>query len=620
MNPSNPLPDAQPFQVHLGGIIELLSRNIYSGPRVYLRELLQNGTDALSARQEFDGGGTGIRITPADGDGSPLVVQDDGIGLTAAEVSELLATVGRSSKRDLFELPRTDRLGQFGIGLLSCFMIADEIVVHSRSARGGAVVEWVGRIDGTFTVRESPAEPLAVGTRVSLSPRPGERALTDAAAVLDLARRFGEHLPVAVRIDLPAGGTETINREAVFARPFARRDPAVMEYGREVLGARPLDAIELVVPGTATRGAAFVLPYAPAPGARQATRAYLGGMLLAESTEELLPEWAFFVRCVIDSSGLHPTASREAFVDDDALAETREAIGAALRRWVLGLAASDPRALADFLAVHQLSLRSLAQHDDELASFIVPLLTIETSNGRSTIGEFVRAHPHVRFTETVDEFRQIAGITPFDAPIVNGGFAYDAELLHALPGILAGVSVERLRVTDALDGLDEPSLAERPAARALAKRADAALADLDCTVTVRRFDAAVPALYVADPSILRRLRRDEVREVTTGFWSQMLDRVDEAEGSDVAGSLGSLCLNWNNPLVRTLGRLGDELVFTRSIRLLYCQALLAGHRPLRAVDRAALTDSMTDLVQLSVGLTGDDTTLTTQPDPEEDPR
>ena len=58
----------------------------------------------------------------------------------AAEVADLLATVGRSSKRDIFDLPRSDYLGQFGIGLLSCFMVSDTIVIRSRSARGGSAV------------------------------------------------------------------------------------------------------------------------------------------------------------------------------------------------------------------------------------------------------------------------------------------------------------------------------------------------------------------------------------------------------------------------------------------------------------------------------------------------
>ena len=42
------------FKVDLQGIIDLLSNHLYSGPEVYLRELLQNAVDALRARQQLN--------------------------------------------------------------------------------------------------------------------------------------------------------------------------------------------------------------------------------------------------------------------------------------------------------------------------------------------------------------------------------------------------------------------------------------------------------------------------------------------------------------------------------------------------------------------------------------
>ena len=91
------------FQVDLSGIVDLLSRHLYSGPQVYLRALLQHAVDAVTARREIDAGADAtIRIsTDVDAQGrSVLEIVDSGVGLTAAEAAELLATIGRSSKRD----------------------------------------------------------------------------------------------------------------------------------------------------------------------------------------------------------------------------------------------------------------------------------------------------------------------------------------------------------------------------------------------------------------------------------------------------------------------------------------------------------------------------------------
>lgn len=38
------------FKVNLGGMIDILSNHLYSSPNVFVRELLQNCTDAISAR------------------------------------------------------------------------------------------------------------------------------------------------------------------------------------------------------------------------------------------------------------------------------------------------------------------------------------------------------------------------------------------------------------------------------------------------------------------------------------------------------------------------------------------------------------------------------------------
>ena len=49
--------------------------------------------------------------------------------------------IGSTSQRDDFAAARKDFLGQFGIGLLSCFLVADEIEVVSRSVRDPDALE-----------------------------------------------------------------------------------------------------------------------------------------------------------------------------------------------------------------------------------------------------------------------------------------------------------------------------------------------------------------------------------------------------------------------------------------------------------------------------------------------
>ena len=596
--------DVQQFQVDLRGVVDLLSRHIYSSPRVYLRELLQNARDAIAARREVDGGGSRIRITPLTARSGEFVLRDDGVGLTAAEVADLLATVGRSPNRDIFDLPRSDFLGQFGIGLLSCFMVADTIVIRSRSARGGSAVEWTGSADGTFRGTEI-ADDLPLGTSVHLVPRFDADELLRPAAVHELATTFGEFLPVRVTIDAP-GGDIDVTREPPFLDPAADVEAAV-QYGRDLLGAAPLEVIPLSEAANGTQGLAYVLPFAPPPGARQATRMYLGRMLLSERVDDVLPDWAFFVRAVVDSTGLAPTASRESLVEDTALEHVREQLGAGIRRWVLELGLREPHRLAQFVAVHEVGLKSLVRHDEELARFITRWLTVETTHGTLRIGELVERYPHVRYAQTVDEFRQVAGISPSDEVLVNGGYLYDADLIRLLPDLYPQVTVEKVDVTGELDRLDPPPLDDRDIAMALESRAGAVLAASDCAVVVRAIDRPeLTGLYVADPEVLRTIDRGRTKGIASTLWGGVLDRIDQTLSSARDDDLTArLCLNWSNRVVRALVRVEDDAVFARTVQLLYIQALLAGHHPLSDADRALMTSALSDLVSLSAGIEGD---------------
>ena len=134
------------FQVNLEGIIDILANHLYSEEKVFIRELLQNATDAITARKKINPNFEGkIRVDVIDGDGTTpaqIVFEDNGIGLTKEEVHQFLSSIGSSIKRKTNKLAqnRADFIGQFGIGLLSCFMVTDEIVMVTRSVKSDEVL------------------------------------------------------------------------------------------------------------------------------------------------------------------------------------------------------------------------------------------------------------------------------------------------------------------------------------------------------------------------------------------------------------------------------------------------------------------------------------------------
>lgn len=584
------------FQVDLRGMISLLGRHLYSGPRIYLRELIQNGVDAITARAG-DGAPDAswrIRITGAHSPGQPVRCTDDGIGMTLAQAQDVLSTVGRSSKRNEFELPVSGYLGQFGIGLLSCFMVTDKVVVHTRAA-GCSAVEWIGYSSGVFTATEIE-DDLPVGTTVEFVPRPDEVAVTSPTAIREIATQYAEYLPIPIYAD-----GHQINTLALWADPGNSDRNQLAEFGADLLGAAPLAALELRVPGTDLTGTAFILPYPPSPSARQSHHVYLGRMLISDSSNNLLPDWAFFARCIINTTNLNPTASREQLVDDDALDHIRNGLGATLRRWVEQIGHTDPGLLADFVAVHHLGLRSVAVHDPALAALIVPWLPFDTSAGRMPLRDFVTKWPVVRYVTDPDEFDTVSALAAPNAPVLNAGYVYDNQLIRDLPLVLAGVEVIKVSVGDLMESLAVPAAADQQLTGELERRASAALESVGCEALVRVFNPAeITAFVVNDPDLWRRLERGRAT-AQPGLWSSMVSAMSQAAPIQLNdGPASRFCLNWAAPTIRRLAQVPDALVVERMIRVIYCQSVLAAHRPLQAAERTLLSTSLDDLMTLSL--------------------
>lgn len=603
------------FGVDLRGVIDLLSRHIYSGPEVFLRELLQNSRDALIARADHGqmNPAWGVRIRPATAQ-SPFVIIDDGIGLAADEVADLLSTVGRSSKRDVLDLPNEDFLGHFGIGLLSCFMVAQTIEIVSRKDNRLGVV-WRGSADGTYVVEElseAQSAALEVGTRVTLQAGPDHRALLGAESITQLARTYAEYLPIPVSIENPQGGHETITRAAPFlASPVTDRDE-VFDYGESLIGHAPFDAIPVDVPGTATQGVAYVLANPASGRTRAGARVYIGRMLLSDSEEDVVPPWAFFLRPVITSDALTPTASRESLVRDDAVEATRAGIADAVRSWVRGLAERNQPQLHAFLSIHDLAIRAACVEDDELFRIVGPFLSFETAAGTRTL-EQIAHEGSAQFASSLDEFRMLTGL---GAPgvLVNAAYVHHEELLLKAPHLFAGLRVTGADIMSRLAGLADPAIEDRDRTADLAARATAALTAVDVEAVVKVLpDASVPSLYVADAQVLSRVDLRRASEIATGPWAAALrragERVDEARSRQGSHAIrAQICLNWASPLVQRLALLRDTAVMERGVRLLYVQALLAGRRPLTERDRMLMSQSLDDLITLSVGLDTEGTT------------
>ncbi|WP_144120633.1 HSP90 family protein [Catellatospora sichuanensis] len=583
------------FHVDLRGIVDLLSHHLYASPRVYVRELMQNAVDAITAVRVNDPEHAGsIEISTPREPGQPLTITDNGIGLTEPQVHELLATIGRSSKRDDLGFARHEFLGQFGIGLLSCFLVADTIQVRTRCG-DQPTVEWLGSSDGSYQVRVLDGDDAlaAPGTVVILQPRHGAQEWLLPQTVRELAGLYGSMLPIGVRVDGEPVTTGLAPWEKGEGEAQVARRARLLSYAEDAFGFTPFDVIDLNVAEAGLRGVAFVLPMPSNPAARVAHRVYLKQMLLSEGVEGLLPEWAFFVRCVIDTTELRPTASREALYDDALLAQVRESLGDQLRGWMTRLGTVDEAKLQHFLRIHHLGVKALAVHDDDMLRLVEQWWPFETTVGPMTLAQFRDTYGVVRFVPSLDEFRQIAAVASAQGlAVVNAGYVYDAELLSRLPALDDKITTEALSASDLSTRLEELAPDEELRLRTFLVGAQRALDRFGVEVLIRAFDpAGLPALYLLDGDTALHLDMQRGQEDVDDVWASIL-------GSFTAGRTDrpQLVLNHRNPLIRQAVTVTDPDLTVLVMEGLYVQALLLGRQPLRPVDTAALNQSFLGLL------------------------
>lgn len=589
------------FHVDLGGIVELLSKNLYTSSNVYVRELLQNGVDAITARRgidpEFDNyDRPKIRFIVEP---RVLRVIDNGIGLNYEQAQQLLSTIGGSSKRDEFGLGRSDFLGQFGIGLLSCFLVSNDIVVYSASAAAPAI-KWHGKSQGTWTVTEHEPPMLlhGCGTLVELQAIPGEPDF-DMFSLSQTIEHYAAFLPVEITIERAVNGVcsgEAVTlggQKPVWEAPIT----AQAAWCRENFGFEPLAAIPLDVAIAGLNGVAFVMSEGTHPGRTAKHQLYLRRMLLSKKNTDIVPEWAYFVRIVADAEFLRPTASRDALVEDSLFDETKEAIGHQIRGWINSLNEQD---FLRFLSLHMAGLKALAVSDSETRELVTKWVPFETSTGRKTLDELLKSGG-IRYYRTDQKYQSVLPIARAnELTVLNAGYAYDQEILDQLRLDYPDQVIVEASLHDVIGVMGVLGPDQEAGFLPLMRIAQEALDGQDVSVIVRDFQpSTVPVLFLAAEeadygSIEKAAREAEGESSLAG----LLDSMDSIMPMHVVDNTAQVIFNVQSPLIHQLLAavgMGND-VLTQAIRGLYVQSLLAGRHNMNIQARTWASEMYSTLI------------------------
>lgn len=593
------------FQVNLAGMIDILSNHLYDEKDVYIRELLQNATDAIRARKKIDSTLEGKIHASLTGDNNEktLIVEDNGIGLTEDEVHAFLATIANSSKgeKNFDGESSNDFIGRFGIGLLSCFIVSDEIVMISTSQKDGGTTEWRGKADGTYSVRKIETDTREPGTQVYLRLRAGledHPECEDVEYLINTLKKYGSSLESNIIVEMN-GLEEEINS---WSKQFSDKETLstlsreqIIQYGEYILGTHFQDYFLIENESGRTFGIAYMIPHAVQMNAIRKNTVFLNKMFVTSEANNILPDWSFFAKCVIWTDELQPVASREAFYKNERLTSVASELGVALKK---GIETLPEEALMKLLATHYLGFKALASEDAPFLKLIYPYLPVRTLNGEEKLGDIIAKNDVIYYTYSVDDFRQIKDIARSSGmTLINGGYSYDSPILAQLSYFVEGTEFILIEPEEMTDKLRPMTGDEEQAYQPILTEMNSMMVEFDTDVLIKHFEPKdLPIIFIHSTATQELRELERAVEETSSVFSDILESIQKEQEP---APLAHLYLNLDNELIKRLFT-SEKTVKELSVivNVLYIQALLLGHYPLKRKEMVLMNQNMLRILEM----------------------
>lgn len=556
------------FQVNLKGMISLLSEHIYSNPNTFIRELLQNGIDAITAIRSLDEAFEGKIEVALHEDGTMSFV-DNGIGLTEDDIHQVLTVIGESSKRDSFA--SIDFIGRFGIGLLSCFVVSNDIIFETRSAMNKQAIRWCGKADGTYETTVIEDESLPIGTKVILTPKSEWKHLFEYEALKRNLKLYGNALPYPIFLTQGDAREQVNESDPVWLKPNAGREE-LLAVGRKEFHSSFLDAFPIETDCGKIKGTVYILPFKTQFSGKLTHKIYLKRMLLSEEDCNLLPSWAFFVKCILNVETLSSTASRESLVNNEELQKASVEIGTALKEYLKKVVQTNPDLFHKILDTHYLHIKAIAAEDNEMLSLFMDTLPFETNKGTRNFKSIRNSGATVYYTPVLDDFKQIRRIASSQGMLViNAAYTFDETLLKKAAKLF-DFDLEKISPSYILSSFKEVSYAEHPEYTDFESHCNQLLKPMGCICQLKFFTPEdTPVIYVASEKTQSDTNKKGSNPVSAALGAFTPKKAQK--------TIPTLCMNMNNELVKTLIGIKNTTVFESIVHILYIQSLLLGKYP-----------------------------------------
>ncbi len=387
------------FQTEVQQVLQILVHSLYTDKDVFLRELVSNASDALDKIRFRSLTDQGIVDPDAeleidisvDKSANKLTIRDTGIGMNRDEVNRNIGTIAHSGSREFLERlsaeqdeeQRLKLIGQFGVGFYSVFMIAERVVLTTRSADPDAeAVVWESTGDGSYTVATT-RDKTRRGTEIEVFVRSDCEEYLDAHRLEAVVRRHSDYVAYPIKV----AGKQANEASALWARPRSEiTEEQYKEFYQHLSGdhQEPLVwehvAVDVPIQFYAVlyvpRQSPLELLFSPDPKVR--VNLHVKRVFIQDDCE-VLPLYLRFVRGVVDCDDLPLNVARESLQNNPVVSKIRQTLTRRVLSCIEGLADRDPAAFLTFWESFGIVLKEGVARDFEHREQVGKLLRFYSS-------------------------------------------------------------------------------------------------------------------------------------------------------------------------------------------------------------------------------------------------
>lgn len=407
------------FQAEVSRLLHLMVHSVYTEKDIFLRELVSNASDACDklryeaiAAPELMGDEQRLVISISiDKAARQLVVTDNGIGMSEAELVDNLGTIARSGTRAFLDRLAADPqggssglIGQFGVGFYSAFMVADRIEVISRRAGADAAYVWSSDGANGFTVRpatEDEAARVSRGTRVTLHLKSDSDAYLEPYEVERIVKTYSDHILFPVELLGENGERRQLNAaSALWQRSKSEVSPEAYAEAYRGISHQMGEPALTVHYKAEGRQSYAVLLFVPSERPfdlfdverKGRVKLYVRRVYITDEAE-LLPSYLRFVRGVVDSEDVPLNISREMLQNNPQVAQIRRALTGRLLSELETLAEKDAERFVKVWESFGAVLKEGIYEDFERSDQLLRLARFHSTagSGLRSLAEYVAA-------------------------------------------------------------------------------------------------------------------------------------------------------------------------------------------------------------------------------------